>query len=63
MARPRRVDVGGWSGAMRAHDYWRRALDAPDGDKVTVDPKAAREAFSAITTITTDAISSQAYQS
>ena len=48
---------------MRAHDYWRRALDAPDGDKVTVDPKAAREAFSAITTITTDAISSQAYQS
>ena len=52
VARPRKVDVGGWSGAMRAHDYWRRALDAPDADKVTVDPKAAREAFDAISTIT-----------
>jgi hypothetical protein len=28
----------------------------PDGDKVTVDPKAAREAFSSITTITVDAM-------
>ena len=40
---------------MRAHDYWRRALDAPDApdaEKVTVDPKTAREAFSAINTIT-----------
>ena len=56
MARPRKVDVGGWSGAMRAHDYWGRALDAPDGDKVTVDSKAAREAFDAISTISADAM-------
>ena len=52
MARPRKVNVGGWSGAMRAHDYWSRALDAPDGDEVTVDSKAAREALCAISTIT-----------
>ena len=52
MARPRKVDLGGWSGAMQAHDYWSRALDGPDADKVTVDPKAAREAFDAISTIT-----------
>jgi len=56
MARPRKVHVGGWSGAMQAHDYWKRALDAADGDKVTSDPKAAREAFNAITTITADAM-------
>ena len=56
MARPRKVDVGGWSGAMRAHDYWSRALDAPDGDKVTSAPKAAREAFDAISTITVPAM-------
>ena len=41
---------------MRAHDYWRQALDAPDGDKVTLEPKAAREAFDAISTVTTDAM-------
>ena len=56
VARPRKVDVGGWSGAMRAHDYWIRALDAPDADKVTSDPKAARAAFDAITTISADAM-------
>ena len=56
MARPRKVDVGGWNGAMQAHDYWKRALDAPDGDKVTVDPQAARKAFDAISTITVPAM-------
>jgi len=41
---------------MQAHSYWSRALDAPDGDKVTIDPRAAREAFDAITTISEDAM-------
>ena len=56
MGRPRRVAVGGWSGAMRAHDYSARALDAPDGDKVTIDPRSARDAFTAISTITVEAM-------
>ncbi len=41
---------------MRAHDYWARTLDAPDSEKVTVDPKAARDAFNAISTISADAM-------
>ena len=41
---------------MRAHDYWARTLDAPDSEKVTVDPKAARVAFNGISTITADAM-------
>jgi len=56
MGRPRRVAVGGWSGAMRAHDYWARALDAPDGDKVTIEPRSARDAFAAMNTITIEAM-------
>ena len=56
MGRPRKADLGGWSGAMRAHDYWSRALSAPGGDKVTRDPKAARKAFDAISTVTVPAM-------
>ena len=41
---------------MRAHDYWARTLAAPDSEKVTVDPKAARDAFNAISTISADAM-------
>jgi len=56
MARPRKMDLGGWNGAIQAHDYWKRALDATDGEKVVTDPKAAREAFNAISTITVPAM-------
>ena len=56
MARPRKVDVGGWSGAIQAHNYWARALDGVDADKITVDPRAARKAFNAISTITPSAM-------
>lgn len=56
MARPRKVDVGGWSGAIQAHNYWARALDAADGDRITVNPRAARKAFNAIRTITASAM-------
>lgn len=56
MARPRKVDVGGWTGAVQAYNYKARALDAPDGDRITVDPRAARKALNAITTITPSAM-------
>ena len=41
---------------MRAHDYWARALNSPDGDKVTIEPRSARDAFGAIDTITVEAM-------
>ena len=41
---------------MRAHDYWARALNSPDGDKVTIEPRSARDAFGAIDTIAVEVI-------
>lgn len=52
MARPSKVDVGGWSGAIQAHSYWARALNGVDADKITLEPRAARKAFNTVSKIT-----------
>ncbi|MFW2133675.1 hypothetical protein [Ectothiorhodospira haloalkaliphila] len=41
---------------MQAHEYWSRALNRPDADKVTTDLKLARSAFNEISTITAEAM-------